>query len=206
MEKDIEKKKISFVEEILSLLEKKDYSEDSIKEAEKNLGLAEGYNYFLFPEGLNSIILYLEAYLDRKSLESLGTGPEKFSVTKTAGRALSCRIKIISKEARKRMLSYYAGSFEPITGLKASFASCDYIWRYLGDDSDDFNYYSKRILLSSVYKAGILFFLKDESEGGKDTDLFVDGSLKSIVNFGLSIKKLDSEEIIGRIPFLRLFF
>ena len=41
----------------------------------------------------------------------------------------------------------------------------DDIWFYAGDKSVDSNWYTKRMLLASIYKTTELFMLQDESEG-----------------------------------------
>jgi len=45
----------------------------------------------------------------------------------------------------------------------------DHIWFQAGDRSADFNYYTKRGLLGTVYAATVLYWLSDESEDCADT-------------------------------------
>jgi hypothetical protein len=53
------------------------------------------------------------------------------------------------------------------------------IWRYAGDKSDDFNYYSKRGLLLGVYTSTRLFYLSDDSKEFIKTKEFIATSLES---------------------------
>ncbi len=203
-ELEIQNIKVLFAREISSLLKEIDFGKELIEEAEKRLNLKIGYNYFLFPEGEASILLYVESILDLDALSSVGPLPKKFRISETIGKLLQTRIKNLPKEMHRRILSYYL-AYQPIAGFKATETTCDCIWRYLGDESDDYNYYSKRALLASVYTASRLFFIQDLSEGFKDTDLFIDKSLKATANLTKLKKKLDFDEIMGKIPFVRLF-
>ena len=59
----------------------------------------------------------------------------------------------------------------------------DIIWRKAGNDtSNDFNYYSKRLLLHSAYAATIKFWLKDNSTENMETSDFLNKKLNLIVH------------------------
>merc|ERR1712127_340224 len=55
---------------------------------------------------------------------------------------------------------------------------CDEIWYQLGDNSVDFNWYSKRLILAAIYKSTEFFMLQDKSENYIDTIKFLDNRLK----------------------------
>ncbi|MFK7866791.1 MAG: COQ9 family protein [Alphaproteobacteria bacterium] len=71
-----------------------------------------------------------------------------------------------------------------VTGLL--FEQADHIWREFGDKSLDFNYYSKRGLLSLVLSSSLLVYLYDESDDLSDTRAFLARRIDNV----LSIPKI----------------
>ncbi len=53
-----------------------------------------------------------------------------------------------------------------------------------GDDATDFNHYSKRAILASVYASTLAVFAQDESDGFADSFAFLDRRLKDVADFG----------------------
>ncbi|XP_075238979.1 ubiquinone biosynthesis protein COQ9, mitochondrial-like [Convolutriloba macropyga] len=63
----------------------------------------------------------------------------------------------------------------------------DLIWHYAGDTSLDYNWYSKRILLSGVINSTQLHLIQDKSENYEDTWTFLDNRLKDVASIGMGI-------------------
>ena len=59
----------------------------------------------------------------------------------------------------------------------------DAIWTILGDTSEDYNWYSKRTILSGVYSSTVLYWLGDESEGSENTWAFLDRRIDGVMQF-----------------------
>lgn len=57
----------------------------------------------------------------------------------------------------------------------------DHIWRAAGDQSTDFNFYTKRGLLSYAYSTSALFWLQDNSDRSKDTAAFLNRRLDEVM-------------------------
>ena len=91
-----------------------------------------------------------------------------------------------------------------ISGTEVACRSCDIIWKYAGDKSSDFNYYTKRGLLLSVYAAAQVFYFGDNSENHKDTKDFIKNALDNIINIA-SFKNNIKMPKIEDIPIARLF-
>lgn len=60
----------------------------------------------------------------------------------------------------------------------------DEIWFYAGDQSVDFNWYTKRASLAGVYKSTEIYMLQDRSENYENTWQFLDRRLKDLTTFG----------------------
>ena len=68
------------------------------------------------------------------------------------------------KEAMRRLLSYLALPQNARLVSKMTWRTCSEMWYAAGDSSTDWNYYSKRGLLASVYSATILYWMADEGD------------------------------------------
>jgi ubiquinone biosynthesis protein COQ9 len=60
----------------------------------------------------------------------------------------------------------------------------DAIWRAAGDRSADFSWYTKRAILTAIYGATLLFWLRDSSDADAATLAFLDRRLAGIGRFG----------------------
>ena len=61
--------------------------------------------------------------------------------------------------------------------------TADAIWTALGDSSRDVNWYTKRLTLSAVYSATVLYWLGDQSDGHADTWAFLDRRIEDVMRF-----------------------
>ncbi len=72
-------------------------------------------------------------------------------------------------------------------GLAALGHAADAVWRAAGDRSTDYNYYTKRLLLSGVYIATLRFWLRDHSKDQKQTQEFLRRRIENVMKFGRAI-------------------
>ncbi|WP_281993081.1 COQ9 family protein [Sulfitobacter geojensis] len=93
------------------------------------------------------------------------------------------------KEAVRRGTTLFALPHYAPDGAKLIWGTADHIWDALGDTSDDFNWYSKRMTLSGVYSATVLFWLGDTSDGHAATWAFLDRRIDNV----MQIEKLKAQ-------------
>ena len=67
------------------------------------------------------------------------------------------------------------------TGARLIWRTADRIWRGLGDQSTDYNYYTKRATLSGVWSSTFARWLGDESEGFQRTHDFLDDRIENVM-------------------------
>ena len=72
------------------------------------------------------------------------------------------------KEAMRRLLSFLALPQNAGLASKLTWRTCSEMWYASGDISTDWNYYSKRILLASVYSSTVLYWMVDDGDGFAD--------------------------------------
>ncbi|HJD54922.1 MAG TPA: COQ9 family protein [Rickettsia endosymbiont of Proechinophthirus fluctus] len=193
-------KKISFVQSLLELLPFNEWNNKLLEEAEEKCGFAKGYSLIVFPEGLSEIVGFMEEYLDKIMLESLKRIAEPSKIREKISLAVKTRVKTVLPIIHSKNAAYFA--LNPIQGIEVAFRSCDAIWRYAGDKSLDFNYYTKRSLLLSVYVSSILFYIQDESENYIGTDKLIETAVENIVKTFSQMKKLLAP---SKIPIVRMF-
>lgn len=99
--------------------------------------------------------------------------------------AVRVRLELVEghKEAVRRGSTLFALPPYAADGAKAIWGTSDAIWDTLGDMSEDYNWYTKRSILSAVYGSAVLFWLGDESEGHEATWAFVDRRIDNVMQF-----------------------
>lgn len=204
MQESIKKKELFFIN-LLNNLAKNEWSANLIKETEKLSNFPENYHRLLFPNDLAQLALEFEEWLDAKLLVELTkiTRPEKIREQIALG--LTTRIiDLVPKNVILQLNSFFLLPNNIPAGSKAAFASCNSIWRYAGDQATDFNFYSKRGLLLSVYLSARTYYLADNSENHQQTRIFIKKSLDNIISLA-SFKKYLRLPKAEDIPVLRLF-
>jgi ubiquinone biosynthesis protein COQ9 len=67
------------------------------------------------------------------------------------------------------------------SGPQAVWRTADTMWKAAGDTSTDQNWYTKRMTLSAVLSAVVLYWLNDDSEGYSDTWAFLDRRIEDVM-------------------------
>jgi ubiquinone biosynthesis protein COQ9 len=83
----------------------------------------------------------------------------------------------------KNFTSFEIGARPMIQGLKLSFKIADFIWKNIGDESTDFNFYTKRLTLGKIIFRSLLTFLKDESPDFEKTKKLIDSEIEKVMKF-----------------------
>ena len=99
-------------------------------------------------------------------------------------KAVELRIKLASdKEAVRRGVVLFALPIYAFEGSRLIWDTSDLIWELIGDNSEDYNWYSKRAILSAVYASTVLYWLGDNSEGSEETWHFLDRRIDDVMKF-----------------------
>ena len=87
------------------------------------------------------------------------------------------------EEALRRALAIQAMPQNLARSAKLGWASADAMWRLAGDTATDYNHYTKRAILASIYAATLAVFVSDESAGKADTRAFLDRRIEGVMKF-----------------------
>lgn len=194
-------KKMNFVQLLISLLPFEDINDKLLEITEVKADLPSGYSLLLFPNGINEVVDFLEEYQDNNMFLQLTKLEQPIKIREKISLALKTRIKDISPLVSSKIATYFACPTNTLFGTKSAFRTCNIIWQYAGDKSLDFNYYTKRGLLLTVYLSAILYYIQDDSENYIETDKFIDESIDNIIKGFSYIKNFD----ISNIPIFRMF-
>jgi ubiquinone biosynthesis protein COQ9 len=99
--------------------------------------------------------------------------------------AIMRRLELIAddREAVRRGAALFALPHHAAEGARAIWHTADTIWTALGDESRDFNWYTKRTTLSAVYSSALLYWLGDQTPGFAATREFVARRIDNVMQF-----------------------
>lgn len=107
----------------------------------------------------------------------------------------------------RRTVAFLALPGRKLMAARAIWRMADIIWIWAGDTSTDYNWYSKRAILSGIYTATLLVWLNDRSENYQESQGFLDRRIDGVMRFekakarvrGLRERLPDSWTILARL-------
>ena len=87
------------------------------------------------------------------------------------------------EEALRRALAVMALPRNAAVSIKTGWHSADVMWRLAGDTATDWNHYSKRAILASLYAATLAVLVNDESADKAETRAFLDRRIDGVMRF-----------------------
>jgi len=139
----------------------------------------------LFPLGAVDMIETFSDLGDRRMEAAAQDLPEtRVSAKLRAVIALRLEQNRPHKEATRRALAVLALPRNVRAAASCTARTVDAMWHAAGDRSADFSWYTKRGILTAVYGATVLFWLRDVSEEDADTLAFLDRRLAGVGRIG----------------------
>lgn len=87
------------------------------------------------------------------------------------------------EEALRRALAVMAMPQNAPRALRIGWRSADIMWRLAGDTATDYNHYTKRAILASIYAATLAVFVEDRSEDKAETRAFLERRIEGVMRF-----------------------
>lgn len=139
-----------------------------------------------FKDGPMAMIAAWFATIDAGMLESLP--PETLAAMKIRAKItalVEARLTLLAphREALRRAQSILALPKNIATATKLGWHAADVMWRAAGDTAVDYNHYTKRATLGTVYAATLITFVNDESEDFAETRAFLARRIEDIMRF-----------------------
>jgi ubiquinone biosynthesis protein COQ9 len=87
------------------------------------------------------------------------------------------------EESLRRALAIQAMPQNIARTIGFGWRSADAMWRLVGDTATDYNHYTKRLTLGTLYAATLAVFVDDDSEGKAETLAFLDRRIEGVMRF-----------------------
>lgn len=177
------------------------FTQRAIDDAAKTLKIAPDLAALAWPGGPKEVLKAWSAKLDNETEAALAKeNLASLKVRERIARGVRLRIDAMTsnKIAARRAAAFLALPTNAPIGAELSFRTADTIWRGIGDTSTDFNYYTKRLLLSGVYTATLLFWFSDDSEDAADTWTFLGRRIENVMS--IEKAKAGLQELAAKLP------
>lgn len=175
------KKRLEVLKYAKIFISEKGLNKNSLENISKRYGLNINEIELLFPEGNIDLIKFTFEQLN-KELEEYCKKIDliRLPVHKRIKKVLLSKISLMNKNKL-----FYRSIFLNLLIPKKNFSlsnqlynSVDQIWFIAGDSSTDFNFYTKRLILSGIYSRVILFFFNNNNQ--EELENILDESLKRV--------------------------
>jgi ubiquinone biosynthesis protein COQ9 len=162
------------------------WSERNLANACATNGFDPNYAKLLFPSGLKDLNSYFNDSLNDQMTEIFLKEKLELKISEKIAHLLEIRFSLYQpiKESIRCLFQYNLMPQHFLEAQNSVWKTCDQIWYLAGDKSTDFNYYSKRALLETVYSSSLLYYLSDESENFIDTKAFIRRRIQSVLKIG----------------------
>jgi ubiquinone biosynthesis protein COQ9 len=162
------------------------WSDKTIAYAVEDAGVDPAMARLAFPRGGIDLALGYHYTCDERLRERLvGEDLLGLRFRDRVAHALMLRLEMMrsEREAVRRAAALFALPNNAPDGARAIWNTADVIWRALGDESRDYNWYTKRATLSGIYSASLLYWLGDESHDMDATRAFVRRRVDDVMQF-----------------------
>lgn len=169
---------LSLLPHILAHVPFDGWSEAALKAGARDAGVPEAEVVRYFPHGGIDALNLFVAEADRRMVNDFiakHPDPKALKVRERIATLIRIRLEAYEehKEAIRRGAALYALPIYAGEGVKSLANTVDAIWIAAGDNATDYNWYTKRFLLSGVYTSTLLYWLNDNSDGHSDTWQFL---------------------------------
>jgi ubiquinone biosynthesis protein COQ9 len=178
--------KTAIVEAALAHIAFDGFTDKLMNRAAKAAGAAKDDVRRLFPHGALSLLAAYSESVDAEMEERLAKLKlAAMPIRKRIATAVKTRLAILKphKEAARRAVAHLTLPPNVALGAKLVFRTVDAMWRAAGDVSTDFNFYTKRAILTGVYSATLMRWFTDDSADESATDAFLDARIENVMQF-----------------------
>lgn len=138
----------------------------------------------VFPGGAIDAVDAFLHHADEDMVRTLqGYHLETMKIRERIATAVRLRLEALTphREAVRRAMAMQMLPFYCHHGIKSLYRTVDAIWYAIGDTSTDFNFYTKRLLLTGVYSATLLHWLDDNSPGHEHSWAFLNRRIEDVM-------------------------
>jgi ubiquinone biosynthesis protein COQ9 len=176
------------------------WNDGCVRRAREAAGLSDGEAMLAAPRGAVDLV---DAWFDRaeRAMERAIIDCEPGTkVRAKATLAVRSRLEAMAphKESLRRAALFLAVPNHVADGARIGWRAADRAWQAMGDPSTDFNYYTKRMILTGVHTATMAYWLQDDSEDSARTWAFLDQRIENVMGF--EKVKAQINGLVDKIP------
>ena len=166
---------------------------DILSKAAETAGLDPDVLTVAFPNGIDDLLACFFTFGDEKMQATLANNEYPAKIRERIAAAVRARLLADAdhREALRRALAALALPGRAALATRLTYDTTDIIWRWAGDVSTDYNFYSKRTLLAGILSTTRLVFLSDQSEDFSESWAFLDRRIDNVMQF----EKLKSSQM-----------
>ena len=178
--------KVAVLDAALKRAPDEGFTDAMLAAAGKNSGAAAEMLVHLFPQGPASLVEFFSEQSDAAMERALAEkNLADMKIRERISTAVLARIDAIRlhKEAARRAGAFLLMPANAPLGMKLLYSTVDAMWRASGDTSTDFNFYTKRAILSAVYSSTLMRWFNDTSEDESATHEFLAARIENVMQF-----------------------
>lgn len=170
--------------EILAIAPFDGWTRSSLERAARDAGVDSATLKAAFPVGIADVFRYWSDTLDAEMTGAMAEPAfAKLKIREKVAFAVRARLDALRphKEASRRAAATMALPPYGFIAARLAWKTSDAIWRGLGDKSTDFNFYSKRGILTGVWTSTFARWLADDTEDEAPTRDFLDARIDNVM-------------------------
>ena len=141
----------------------------------------------VFPHGVMDALSYWGMLADQHLTDTAPSlGLEGLKIRERIALLVQTRLRYYTphREALRKAVALSMQPWHAHYTLRSLHRTVDHIWRLAGDQSYDFNWYTKRMLLAAVYSSTLLYWLDDDSENHTRSWEFLQRRINNVMHVG----------------------
>ncbi len=189
--------KEKILKNFLKISEIEGWSERAMIQAFEESEINPSYQKIIFENGIIDLAEFFISYNNQKTYDEI------LKIENFHQKKIREKIQIFlynrfiieknNKIAIRRLINFYLNlknfcninvGVRPVaTAMKSSYLIADFIWLSIKDRSTDYNFYTKRLILSKIIIRVLLKFLNDNSNELDETRLLIDKEIEKVMKF-----------------------
>lgn len=184
MSTSMQQERLAILDAMLAIVPFEGWTEQSLAAAAKQAGYDDVTLYRAFPGSVTECVAFFTETADKHMLQLLDAQDLKaMKVRQRIATIIMARLAYyqLHREAVRRMLAWFALPPHAMQGMHSLYNTVDAMWYAAGDTSTDFNFYTKRATLATVYSSTLLVWLDDDTPDQKTTREFLDRRIANVM-------------------------
>ena len=154
------------------------------------------FSSFIFENGCLDVANFFIQTIDEKmQQEAKSLDFSQMKIRDKIKNLVKIRLQINQqyKPQIQKLIHFYLHPKNIGCAFENSYKVADLMWKMIGDNATDFNFYSKRIILAKIYIRVLLCFAKDESVNHQKTFNLLDRQIEKVMQFSAFKSKVKNK-------------